>query len=63
MHLIVSHNACIHLSSIRNKFGQTILDLLPIDDIVVRPLVRKAQQEASLAREEVVDGIYWLFVL
>jgi len=41
--------------TIKDKNGNTVLDILPVDDIVVRPLIRQAQLSARLAQEDVVD--------
>lgn len=47
--------------SIKDKNGDTVVDLVPADDPETLALIRKARAQASLAREDVVDGTHrWL---
>lgn len=44
--------------SIKDKNGDTVVDLVPGDDPETLALIRKARAQASLAREDVVDGTH-----
>ncbi|KDR85846.1 hypothetical protein GALMADRAFT_218917 [Galerina marginata CBS 339.88] len=43
-------------TSIKDKNGETVLDLLPEDDTKLRALVRKHQAQASVSRDDVASG-------
>lgn len=46
---------------IKDKNGDTALDLLPAGDTEIRALVRKAQAQASVSRDDVASGAICLF--
>jgi len=44
-------------TSIKDKNGETVIDLLPEDDVKLRALLRKSQAQASVSRADVAsDG-------
>ncbi|PBK93586.1 ankyrin [Armillaria gallica] len=42
-------------TSIRDKFGETALDLVPSEDTEVRALFRKAQAQASISQDDIAS--------
>ncbi|KAK0479660.1 ankyrin repeat-containing domain protein [Armillaria novae-zelandiae] len=42
-------------TSIRDKFGETALDLVPSEDTEVRALFRKAQAQASISKDDIAS--------
>lgn len=40
----------------KDKNGNTILDIVPTDDVEIRGLIRKAQAQASVSRDDIADG-------
>ncbi|KII93121.1 hypothetical protein PLICRDRAFT_26452 [Plicaturopsis crispa FD-325 SS-3] len=42
-------------TSIKDKEGDTVLDLVPANDTEIRPLLRKAQAGASVSKDDVVS--------
>lgn len=45
--------------SIKNKHGETVLDLLSPDD-PLRAVIRKSQAQATLANDDIASGeLYW----
>jgi hypothetical protein len=47
--------------SIRDKNGDTILDLLRPEDTEILRLIRKAKAQASVSKADIVDGALRLF--
>lgn len=43
-------------TSIKDKNGDTALDLVPSSDTNTISLIRKARAQATISREDVVDG-------
>lgn len=44
------------LLSMKDKNGNTILDIVPTDDMEIRSLIRKSQAQASISRDDIADG-------
>ncbi|KAI0789561.1 ankyrin repeat-containing domain protein [Abortiporus biennis] len=42
-------------TSIKDKFGDTPLDLISKDDTEIRALIRRAQAEATISRDDIAD--------
>ena len=51
----------VSLCSIKDKNGDTPLDLVSDDDKDVRALIRKAQAQASISASDVADGAWCPF--
>jgi hypothetical protein len=45
------------MSRIKDKNGQTALDLVPTSDTTLRALIRKHQAQASVAASDIVRGM------
>jgi hypothetical protein len=41
---------------IKDKNGETVIDLLPNDDTKLRALIRKYQAKSSISRDDVASG-------
>ncbi len=50
------HRLSLTSLSIRDKFGETALDLVPSEDTEVRALFRKAQAQASISQDDIASG-------
>jgi hypothetical protein len=48
----------IFLYRIRNKNGNTAIDLLP-DDGILQPILRKYQAQASVSRDDIASGAFF----
>lgn len=46
--------------SIKDKNGDTALDLVHADDVVIHAMIRSAQADASLSRADIASGEYLL---
>ena len=50
------HTPIVWIASIRDKNQETVLDIIPADDIELRALIRKYQAEASLSKHDLASG-------
>jgi len=39
----------------KDKNGNTVLDIVPTDDVEIRNLIRKSQAQASISRDDIAD--------
>jgi uncharacterized protein len=53
--MVDGHTMTIY-DSIKDKYGDTALDLVPANDKETSALIRKARAQATISREDVVDG-------
>src|ERR1700677_5103253 len=50
------HTLIVWIASIRDKNRQTVLDIIPAQDMELRGLIRKYQAQASISKHDVVSG-------
>lgn len=43
-------------NSIKDKNGETVLDMIPLDDMVLRGLIRKSQAQSSVSKDDIASG-------
>ncbi|KAF9469525.1 ankyrin repeat-containing domain protein [Collybia nuda] len=42
-------------TSIKDKNGETVLDIIPLDDTVLRGLIRKSQAQSSVSKDDIAS--------